>query len=289
MIDIDKLLEGSIDTHVHHGPDSFMPRRVDALEAAQQAQQAGMRAIVLKNHHYPTAPLAITVGQLVPEVRVFGSICLDFEIGGLNFHALESSAKLGAKIVWMPTFSSANSRAKIGKLSGATLEGEGFSILNGKGELVPELGKILKLIKEYDMVLASGHLSPAETLALMEEARSMGIWKLVVTHPSEVDVMEQTPNIEEQRRLAQMGALIEYTCNALLPTSFGHDPAHTAEAIKAIGAEHCIISTDLGQIQNPPPAEGMRMFIAMLLRNDLTKKEIEYMAKINPARLLGLD
>ena len=99
MNPIDELLQGSIDMHLHHGPDSFLPRRVDALEAARQAQQMGMRAIVLKNHHYPTAPLATMVSQLVPGMGVFGSLCLDFEIGGLNFYALECSAKLGAKVV----------------------------------------------------------------------------------------------------------------------------------------------------------------------------------------------
>src|SRR5512136_2653888 len=107
---IDELLRGSIDMHLHSGPDVF-PCRVDALEAAKQARQVGMRAIVIKNHSYPTTPLALTVGQLVPEVAVFGSICLDYDIGGLNADALEKHAAMGAKVVWMPTFSSTNSRA----------------------------------------------------------------------------------------------------------------------------------------------------------------------------------
>ena len=85
-------------------------RRGNALEAARQARQVGMRAIVIKNHSYPTTPLAIMVGQLVPEVAVFGSICLDYDIGGLNADALEKHADMGARVVWMPTFSSANSR-----------------------------------------------------------------------------------------------------------------------------------------------------------------------------------
>jgi imidazolonepropionase-like amidohydrolase len=61
------------------------------------------------------------------------------------------------------------------------------------------------------------------------------------------------------------------------------------KAIRHIGAEHCIISTDLGQYYNPPPAEGMRMFMALLLKHGITENEIMLMAKVNPSKLLDLD
>lgn len=286
-IDVDKLLDGSIDMHLHPGPDVF-PCRVDALEAARQAHQAGMRAIVLKNHSFPTTPLAIIVNQLVPEVEVYGSICLDYEIGGLNAEALEKHVRLGARVVWMPTFSSTNSRAKMRAL-GLALEGDGFSILDDKGKLVPEIEKILSIVKEQNMVLASGHISPAETFALVDEARKEGIEKLVITHPSDVEFVDQAFSLEEQQKLARMGAFIEQTFVALLPSEFCHDPVERVKAIKAIGAEHCIMSTDLGQYWNLPPTEGMRLFISTLLFKGVTPEEIELMAKVNPARLLGLD
>ena len=58
------------------------------------------------------------VSKLVPEVNVFGSICLDYEVGGLNSYALEASAKLGARVVWMPTHSAILTS---GWLTGATI------------------------------------------------------------------------------------------------------------------------------------------------------------------------
>ena len=64
-----EMLKGAIDMHLHCGPDT-MPC-IDPIEAAEQAKQAGMRAIVLKNHHYTTAPLAEIVGQLVSRHRGF--------------------------------------------------------------------------------------------------------------------------------------------------------------------------------------------------------------------------
>ena len=76
--------------------------------------------------------------------------------------------------------------------------------------------------------------------------------------------------LDELRHLARMGAYIEQTIVTLLPTEFCHSPQERVETIKTIGIEHCIMSTDLGQYWNPFPAEGMRFFIAILLRNGLS-------------------
>jgi imidazolonepropionase-like amidohydrolase len=48
------------------------------------------------------------------------------------------------------------------------------------------------------------------------------------------------------------------------------------------------MSTDLGQIWNPLPVEGMRMFIVTLIKYGISEEEIILMAKKNPAKLLGL-
>ena len=282
---IDDLVRGSIDMHLHHGPDLTMPTRSDALETARQARAMGMRAIVLKNQNYPTVPLAPMVNQLVPEVKVFGSICLDYDVGGLNYYALETSAKLGAKVVWLPTHSSKTSPNKSGRLPA---DENGLSILTPENKPVPEMERILSLVKEYNMVLATGHISARETMVLAEEARAMGITKFVVTHAS-THSFERSPNLEEQRRLTQMGAFIEYSYVGFLPNEHRDDPQQLVKAIRNVGAEHCIIGTDLGQAFNPTPAEGMRMFIALLLKNGSSEREIELMAKVNPAKLLDLD
>ena len=283
---LDELLQGAIDMHLHTGPD-VMPSRVDALEAAKQARQAGMRAIVIKNHSYPTTPLAILVRQLVPEVAVFGSVCLDDDIGGLNSDALEKHADMGARVVWMPTFSSANSRPAMRKL-GLKLEGDGFSIIDARGRVVPEIEKILYIIKTHGMVLASGHISPQESLALVKRARAVGVEKIVITHPSDAEFVVQAHSVGQLQRLAGMGAFIEQTFVTMLPTEWSHPPGPRIKAMREIGFEHCIMSTDLGQFWNLPPAEGMRLFMATLLRNGVSQSEIEMMVKKNPARLLSL-
>ena len=287
VIDYDALISGSIDMHLHPGPDAFKCR-VDALEAANQAKQAGMKAIVLKNHSYPTAPIAMMVNQLVPDFTVFGSVCLDYEMGGLNARAVEYSARAGARVVWMPTFSSSNSIDKMRGL-GLPLEGEGYSILDDKGRLVPEIHQILPIVKQHDMVLASGHMSPAETFALEKEARKLGIDKFVVTHPLDHEFFTQAFSKQDLVLLAKNGSFIEFTLIALLSWEFRHDPAEMVDIIKTVGAEQCIMSTDLGQIWNPRPVEGLRMFIVTLVKYGVTEDEINLMTKINPGKLLGLN
>ncbi len=286
-IDYDRLISGSIDMHLHPGPDSYKCR-VDALEAANQAKQAGMKAIVIKNHFYPTAPIAMMVNQLVPDFKVFGSVCLDYEMGGLNVHAVAYSARAGAKVVWMPTFSSANSISKMRGL-GLPLQGEGYSILDDKGQVLPEIHSILAIIKQFNMVLATGHISPAETFALEKEARRLGINKFVVTHPLDHEFFSQAFTKQDLVQLAGNGAFIEFTFIALLASEFRHDPAEMVDVIKTVGAEHCIVSTDLGQSFNPLPVEGLRMFIFTLIKYGVTEDEITLMTQINPGKLLGLN
>jgi hypothetical protein len=101
--------------------------------------------------------------------------------------------------------------------------------------------------------------------------------------------MGKTLSIEELRSLTRMGVFIEKTIMTLLPTEFCHDPRERVETIKAIGVEHRIMSMDLGQYWNLPPAEGMRFFMAILLRNDLSEKDIEVTAKGNHSYLFGFD
>lgn len=288
MSDIDGILHGSIDMHVHHGPDSLLNRRLDALGTAKQAREFGIRGIILKSHDYPTAALAHLVNQLVPEVYTFGSLCLDYESGGLNTFSVEASAKLGARVVWMPTFSAANSRQVAADALGINLPGRGTNILQ-EGKLTPAVTDILHIIKDYDMILATGHLSPKEIFTLVEEAKQIGISKIIITHALEQSVVEESLNMEAQQRLASKGAFIEHCFLTLMPTGGKIDPSQMVAAIRAVGAEHCIMSSDFGQIYHPSPPEGMRMFIGTMLRYGLAKDDIELMVKKNPAHLLNLD
>ena len=184
MSNADRLLEGALDIHVHIAPDPKVERRGSAIDVAEQALRLGMGGIVLKSHEYPTHPVAYTASQAVPGITLIGGVTLDVEVGRLNPTAVESTALMGGRVVWMPTYSARADRQHKG------LKG-GIYILDDKGRLVPELYPILELIKSHDMVLATGHLSTEESLVLVSEAQNLGIRRVVVTHATTMGFLDR--------------------------------------------------------------------------------------------------
>src|ERR1700682_4450570 len=96
-------LVGAIDTHVHSAPDTIA-RKQDDIELARTAAAAGMRAIVLKSHHFPTADRAALAQRYVEGVIVLGGLVLNATAaGGLNPEAVRSAITVGGKVFWLPT------------------------------------------------------------------------------------------------------------------------------------------------------------------------------------------
>ncbi len=280
MSNVDRILEGAVDIHVHFGPDPKVERRAGAIDVAKQARELGMQGLVLKSHEYPTHPVAYTASQAVPGLTLIGGIALDVEVGGLNPMAVEATAQMGGRVVWMPTFSARADRESKGL-------GGGIYLLDGDGRLVPEVFAILEVVKAHDMVLATGHISTAESLALVQQARSMGISRIVVTHGTTMSYWTGM-TVEDMKALAEMGAFIEHCLHVMMPTTYRMDPKELVQIMSAIGPEKCIVSSDFGQDYHPMPAEGMRMGVATLLRAGMEEVEVGMVVKDNPARLLGL-
>ena len=280
-MDACQLMKGAIDIHIHIGPDPNRRRRVTAYEAAIQAKEAGMRGIVLKSHDYITTPVTYLLQQMISGIELYGGLSLDFEIGGLNPHAVEMAGKIHTRVVWMPTFSSDwNMQLRKG-------EGKGITILAQAGRILPVVTEILELIKKYDMTLATGHLSTGEIFALLDETRRVGVKRTILTHPLSFSFGCRA-SLDEQKRMVGEGVYIEHCFIAAMPTSDRIDPQEIADAMRAVGPEHCIMSTDFGQIFNPVPVEGMRMYIETMLRCGITDEEIITMVRKNPAQALGL-
>lgn len=280
MSNADRLVEGAVDIHVHFAPDPRVERRGNAIEIAHQAARMGMQALVLKSHEYPTQPVAYTVSQIVPGITLIGGVALDVEVGGLNPRAVEATANMGGRVVWMPTSSAQADRRHQGS-------GGGIGLLDDNGRLLPEVYAILDLIRDHDMVLATGHISTLESMVLVSEARQLGVNRVVVTHATTSAFWTgMTP--EDMKTLAGMGAFIEHCLHVMMPLTYRMPPRDLVDVIRTIGTEHCIVSTDFGQDFHPMPAEGLRMGIATLLKAGLDEVELGMLVKDNPARLLGL-
>ena len=276
-------LQGIVDTHTHGDPDSAA-RSIDVLELARIAKAAGMRAIVLKNHYAPTVQAAYLVSEIVPGIQIFGAIALDRAVGGVNPEAVRQAAAFKGKklrVVWMPTFDSENDVT-------FSKQNRPFASIQRDGKLLPETMEVLKIIARENIVLATGHSSASEDLLLVREAKKLGINHIIVTHPL---AKAQHMTIPEMQEAAKMGAYIELCGASLLPTqeANGKIPVEVyVNVIRSVGADHVILSSDLGQAINPVHTDGWKMFLDILRKAGISDKELDAMDKTNPAVLLGL-
>ena len=273
-------LKGAIDIHIHALPDS-RPRALDALDAARHARESGMRAIVLKNHYEWTSGLALIVRKAVPGIEVFGGVDLNRPVGGINPAAVEYMAQTSGgfgKIVWMPTFDAENA-VRFDKAN------RPFVSVSKNGELLPAVKEVIALIAKHNLVLATGHSTADEGLMLLREARRAGVKQMVVTHAINPPILMTVPQMQEAARL---GAFIEFVGSTLRPADAQARMDRFADAIRKIGPEFCILSSDLGQQGNELPAEGFAAFIAAMRARGFSAAELDVMTRRNPARLLQL-
>ena len=279
-VDRARLLEGSIDVHVHSYPDD-RPRSIDAIDVAKLAQARKQRAIVLKNHYDSTAGLAYLVRKVVPGIEVFGGIALNLTVGGINAAAVEHMAAVSGgwgRIVWMPTFDAEN-QVRTSK------ENRAFVPVTRDGELLPAVKDVIAVIAKRDLVLATGHSAPREVLQILREAKRQGVQRLVVTHAMNTPV---SMSVAEMQEAAGLGAFIEFVGGSLTAADAEARLNRYADAIRQIGPEFCILSSDLGQQGNALPPDGFGDFLVSLRRRGFTPQDVDRMAKQNPARLLGL-
>jgi Family of unknown function (DUF6282) len=274
-------LKGAIDFHAHTGPDS-MPRAVDSIELARLAKAEGMRAIVIKNHFVPTASDAYLVRKVVPGIEVFGGIDLNLTVGGMNPAAVENMAKITGhygRVVWMTSFDSC---AQVR----AAKENRPCAAASRDGKLLPETMRVIDVIAKYNLVMETGHNTPEECLMMIRYAKQVGVKHIVVTHAMMAPIHMSIPQMQEA---ASMGAYIEFVYNGLIGGYKEFEFADYAHAMKAVGAEHCILGSDMGQVTNPVHTEGLKLFYAGLLNAGITHNELDLMSRRNPAKLLELN
>jgi Family of unknown function (DUF6282) len=288
-----ELLHGAVDIHIHHGPDLY-PRIQDAVELAQDAKAAGMRAVCLKTHNFPTAPLALLARKLVPGIDIFGSLTCNLEVGGINPSAVEAAIKYEARQIWLPTIDSTNHALVTGSIGqhgrGLTIKG-GLSdyarkkprlfLLDGDGTLSPALHEIFRMVADANIILNLGHISFKEMTAIVPVAQQAGVKRIVCDHP-----FFSCLSRAQQTELADEGVWINFTAGELLPRWWRVSVPDFAAAIRNIGIRRAIVSSDCGQLHNPPMVEALRMTCQLLLEEEFTADEIKRLLHHNPAELL---
>lgn len=323
----DELLRGAIDIHVHAGPHlKSSPRRVDPLQAAQEAKAVGMRGLVFMDVLENSCGTAWLVSRAVAGIEVFGGIILNTAYGGMNPRAVRTALYYGAGAKFVSF--GAHSTYYLASQEGRIVDGKSlrFHELYPKfagqelaratriplADPIPaELDEILQLIAEHPAVyLNTGHVSGEEVLRLIELAPRYGIRmeRVLVAH-----VARNAMTMTQQRQAAAAGAWLEATyadCGVYpggVPrTNYYPEKEYINELhiegpgrpgnlgglgrqIREIGVQHFILGTDYGIRGVSTPVEGLRQLIAGLLDLEFTIADIQKLTNHNPARLLGLE
>ena len=287
MLDI---LKGAYDLHVHSAPD-VVKRRFSDIELAKRYMAAGMKGYAIKSHQLCTAGRAALIREMFPGFQAVGTVTLNNAMGGLNPMAVEMAGRMGAKLCWFPTVDAWNEfdflerHKEVSQPYGAvadnkTLKRERITIFDG-AVLKPAVYEILEVLKAQDMVLATGHISSLESLALIKAASEQGLKKLVVTHS---DYPATFMDIEIQKECVRYGAVIEHN---YLQIATGESSFEVAlDQIRQVGPEHVIISSDGGQTTSIPPEEAIETYCRKLLESGFTEREVRGIFVENTRRLV---
>jgi hypothetical protein len=287
---ISALLRGAIYLHCHSGP-SVMPRRLNHVEAIREGEEAGLRAILFKDHYYSVTPVAELLKETMPgKVMLLTGVPLNNTTGGLNPYAVEHGFKLGARLVWMPTFSAANHirhshRKQFLPTKEKMLPPRALTVVDDRGALLDEVKLILDQIAAQDAVLSAGHLHISEIWPLFAEAKARGVGRLLVNHPSFLIDASHADMTE----LAAMGAYLEHSC-CMWAGVQGRN--YIKEGLKALidagGVASTIIGSDLGQAGNPHPVDAYRKVVGQLLDAGMPAEDIRTLVSRNTRELLGV-
>jgi Family of unknown function (DUF6282) len=291
-----ELLRGAFDTHMHVAPD-VVERIIDDVSLAKRFQELGMAGFVLKSHYGSTAERASVVRAAVPGVTVLGAISLNRAVGGINPLAVEIAAREGARTVWFPTVDSVNESHEREAPPGANvpvwvklqleLREQGIElppvpVVDDDHTVLPEVTEVLQMIARHGMLLATGHLGRDEIFTVVDAAREAGVQDIVITHP---EFPSQNLSVEDQRALADKGALLERCFTT--PHTGKVEWERWIENIRATGPEHSVLSTDLGQVFNPPVEDGMALMVDRLRDAGFDEEEVHVMAVVNTRRVAG--
>ncbi len=288
------LLVGAVDLHCHSGP-AAMPRVLDHHEALMDCAAAGFRALLYKDHFYLGVAHAIILEKLFPDagVRLFSGLALNNAGGGINPHAVDHAASIGAKIIWMPTLSAENHIAQSSgqaksfpKTKRKMLDPIPLSALDASGAVSDDAKACLDIIADADIILAGGHLPASELHLLFDEARRRGVKKMLVNHPTYVVGCTD----EDIRSLVAAGAYMEHSiCMFADGKSRKFDADDLAHLIEVAGVDRTVLSSDLGLLNNPRPVDGFRQIVRMLLDLQFSHADIRQLVGTNAAGLLNLD
>jgi hypothetical protein len=284
----DLTLKGVSDLHIHANPDS-RERAMSELAFARQAQRAGYRSVMFKSNDFSSHDRAYLIREALPGFEAFGGLCMNRVHGDIvNVVAAQKALQTVGNLcrcIWMPTTDAAYG------VKALKQPGTGIPVLSDAGTVLPQVVRVMELCAEADIIFATGHSSPDESLVLARKAREVGVKKFVVTHANST-IWKLTH--DQIRQAVELGGYIEfcYLPNLWGPGTSLPDFARMSDAefvaYVSVAPEHSFVTTDLGQLGMPNPVDGMRMCIAALQKAGVPQNAVDAMVRTTPAMLVGV-
>lgn len=244
-----------VDLHVHSSP-SLLPRHGDDAQTVTAERAVGFATVVLKSHEGSTVERAVIAGD-----GVYGGVVLNSPVGGANPDAVQIAARLGGRVVWMPTVSAPNHKA--GASSPELSVHRGFelgpvAVTDPDGRLLPAWHDVLDVVVEHDLLLASGHLDARETVTLFTEARKRGAQRLMVNHPL-MAFLHWTQDDADALR-----ALDVHLELGILPDLLGDADHASLNLTRTYPASLLVFGGDLGHAEHAGPDTAVAPWLADL-------------------------
>ncbi len=298
----------AIDIHCHAHAN-----QQDALALAKYASRSGMKGILYKTITGRDDP-ARAVREVDDELRRWAEtegvtpiLCWSGALMA-NDNAPPSAAFVNAQIdagvtaLWLPVFNHVNTLNRVGgkpiwwdadadpadhtaPLPWDEAMRIGHYLLDDGGALKDEVREIVRIVHDRDVALFFGHATHKEIFLLADEVARLGYGRAEIDHPFSpfVDL-----EIGQMKELAHAGITLNFTFDELSPL-LGVDPAKMYAAIRAVGPEHCTLSSDAGEPLFPNSVECMRLIRGYMEAFGLDEDELYRVCTTNPGKVVGLN
>lgn len=276
-----------VDVHYHANPDQFKRRHSASQAGAIYARHNG--SVVLKNHMGCTAAQAYEArAQGLP---VSGSIVLNEIAGGLSYRAVEQSLCFNQDSPWrfivhLPTVTGRQHSSRLARsLSSAILVDspiKALQVSDEGGHLKPQVLDILRMARDYPLVISTGHANGDEVRRLVDAAVRLDVPRLMLNQPA--NPLTGLLANDLQTLLAAPNVYAEQTALTYL---LGYQTQEDFQEVLS-SLPRVLYSSDLGQTSQPDIAEWLAMsnsWFQTLGIDPLRQREI---CLNNPVAMLSL-
>jgi hypothetical protein len=259
------VISGVADLHVHGAP-SLVERHGLDHEVLGAHGTVGVDFAVLKAHEGSTVERAVLAARRdeTAGVEVVGGIVLNSPVGGANPDAVEVAARLGGRVVWMPTVSAPAHIASSSSPELSVHRNLAFrqvDVVDDAGALLPAWRDVLDVVAAHDLVLASGHLTCAQSLVLFRAAKAAGVTRMLLNHPRMPFLQWDDAAAPE---FARLGVVLEL---GILPDILTTDGPPSTTLGEVYPHDMLAFGGDLGHAHYPTMAQALPGWLADLERS----------------------